>query len=188
MLSRALLFASAAPALVASLLATPAAAEETVRFEADEWVVGQPVPAGYHTKKQFRYGLIGGGAALFIATYAGSVFAYVISEANQDGCPGGAANQAIPGCPPVLSDLRYPVGGPFAQVGTAGVTPVGNFVLAVDGLAQAGGLVMVVLGFALPTTVVVRDDMASSTSHPLELTVVPILAHGQNGLGVVGRF
>jgi hypothetical protein len=60
-----------------------------------------------------------------------------------------------------------PVVGPFIAIGTLGATSGGGVVLAIDGLAQSGGLAMIIVG-AIGKTVLVRNDIGRS-GNPLEL-------------------
>ena len=106
------------------------------------------VPQGYHLVSQPRWGLVGGGAAMFSASYAASA----------------ALGAAFNG---TLDYLFIPVVGAFvlgvqafAAVGHesgwfAGLASffevVGGILCFADGILQAGGLAMFIVGLAKPT-------------------------------------
>ncbi len=61
-------------------------------------------------------------------------------------------------------------------------TSVLNVMLAIDGVAQAAGATMLIVGLTSPKTVLVRNDLGEVRLTPMRM--------GQNGggLGIVGTF
>lgn len=177
-----------AVALGASLAASPARAQEappivvapqptyvitpTVRLASPQrvldWEDGEPIPAGYHSVKRKRKGLIIGGALTFGITYLLTALGGAIAA------DAGGGRGAV---------LMLPVFGPFGAMGKeAGAT--GSFLLVLDSLAQAAGITMFSLGMVKPKTTLVRDDLSKIEVRPAPMTF------GANGagFGLVGRF
>lgn len=128
---------------------------------------GDPIPPGYHADTQMRKGLVIGGAITFGVMYMLSVLvgAAIDDVARNDS---GAF-------------LYVPVAGPFLQM-TKTDTSSGNVVLAIDGIAQAAGATMLIVGLTSPKTVLIRNDLA-------EVRVAPMkVGQGGTGLGIVGTF
>jgi hypothetical protein len=131
---------------------------------------GEPVPPGYHAESRVRTGLVVGGAVTFGVLYLISALtASAISDVNKTT---GGEN----------ADLLYvPVAGPFLQM-TQTESSTGNVFLAIDGIAQAAGATMLIVGLTSPKTVLVRNDLA-------EVHVMPMkMGHNGGGLGLVGTF
>ena len=127
-----------------------------------DWNEGEPIPPGYHPSSRVRGGLIGGGAGLFGAVYL--LFGLLPAAIGSDVCDVG-------GCKNTLWPLYLPVVGPFITIGTVhnpGAT--GGIFLALDGLAQAGGVAMIIIG-AIGRTVLVRNDLGEAPNNPLEFKV-----------------
>ena len=127
---------------------------------------GDPVPPGYHADTRVRKGLVIGGAVTFGSMYLLSVL--VASTAND-----------------IQKDsatlLYVPVLGPFLQMGKTDSSS-GKTILAIDGLAQAAGVAMLIGGLVSPKTVLVRNDLA-------EISVVPMrVGTDGSGAGLVGKF
>jgi len=134
-----------------------------------DWDDSQPAPAGYHQESHVRKGLVIGGAVTFGVTYFFSALAASITaDANS-----GNTNPA--------AALWVPALGPFIQM-THGGSATGNFFLALDGLAQVGGVTMFAIGIASPKTELVRNDFG------LDLRLAPIVAKDQSGMALIGRF
>jgi len=92
-----------------------------------------------------------------------------------------------------------PVVGPFIEVGHYGI-PRGNgstldalgqaiyasfdVILALDGVAQAAGAVALVLGLAVPRSVLVRNDLGAIKS----IRPVPMAANNMGRLGIAAQF
>lgn len=136
-----------------------------------DWSEGEPIPPGYHESTRMRKGLVIAGAVLFGTTYLLSALVGAIVTDCQ--CGGTATALLIPGA------------GPFVELGQSN-SATGSFSLVLDGLSQVGGLAMFIAGLAVPRTVLVRDDYASSSG--FHLTVSPIVGPGQRGMGLVGTF
>lgn len=146
----------------------PPAAYQGPRVITD-WDDGQPIPAGYHQSTRIRTGLVVGGAVLFGVCYLMTA----ISGAIASDVGGNHTRSA--------KLLLIPVAGPFSVLSTGSTTA--DLFLALDGLAQAGGVAMLIAGIAAPKTVLVRD--ASN----VKIKPVPMTFGGNGGgLGVVGTF
>jgi hypothetical protein len=146
-----------------------------------DWSEGEPIPPGYHESTRIRKGLVIGGAVLFGTTYLFSAFAATLGAATESDCYGtGCGSTGNP-----LTALFIPAVGPFIQMAHSGNGAVGNFWLALDGIAQVGGITMFAVGFAAPKTVLVRNDLGSNGIH---LQLAPIVAPGRQGMGLIGTF
>lgn len=135
-----------------------------------DWEDGEPVPPGYHPSTRIRKGPVVSGAIVFGIFYMFSTLAAAVGSDT-----GGSSGNAE-------AALWVPGIGPFIQMG-ATTSAIGNWFLAIDGLAQTGGLALLIYGLASPRTVLVRNDLG--------LHVVPrvmALGHGGGGLGLVGSF
>lgn len=144
------------------------------------------LPPGVHRERRLkRWPLLAGGLAFGVP--------YVLSVTTA-----GAF-----GDEPPVTWLNVPVVGPWIFVaqwkgafrGVQGddnplpgfATLVSDFVLILDGAAQATGLVFLAYGAASHETVVVDD--AASTHSSLRVTAIPtIVGRGAPGLGLVGTF
>jgi hypothetical protein len=150
---------------------------------------GEPVPPGYHVDTRIRKGLLIGGAVTFGALY---LISAATASAAQDT---GDGDEFAP--------LYIPAVGPFVTIGTTNSQGAGTFLLIVDGVAQSGGLLMAILGLALPETLLVRNDVGQSTpagagetsasgasdaGEGASVGVAPIMVGGGTlGFGLVGR-
>lgn len=132
---------------------------------------GDPIAPGYHAESRIRTGLVVGGAVTFGVLYLlSALVGAAISDTNK--ITGGSDS----------GDFLYvPVAGPFLQM-TRTESSTGNVFLAIDGIAQAAGATMLIVGLTSPKTVLVRNDLG-------EVRVLP-MRMGQNGggLGLVGTF
>lgn len=147
-----------------------------------DWRDGEPIPPGYHPVHRARGGLIGGGLAMFGASYLFSVLGAAADASStcyqtQYAGPGSSSS----GCEHKFWPLWIPVGGPLIAIGTTHSDPLGTTVLVLDALVQGGGVLMAALGIN-GHTVLMRNDLGQK----LELT--PMMAMGQthsgNGMGV----
>jgi hypothetical protein len=134
--------------------------------EITEWTEGDPVPTGYHLARRTRKGFIIGGAVTFASLYLLSAF----SAATLDDAGEGPAQA-----------LYIPAIGPFIQMFYT-TTERGKLLDALDGVAQTGALVMLVVGLTSPRTIPVRD-LATPSVLP-----VPYVSESGGGLRVVGSF
>jgi hypothetical protein len=130
-----------------------------------------PVPSGYTKVTRARKGLIIGGGATLGAAYATTVFGGLVIAAFGDLF--GQHTDAGP--------YFIPVFGPFLAMGQAKSSD-DQFALAMLGIGQTAGAVMLIYGLANPRTVLVRNDQLIVTS------VAPLIAPGAAGLSIVGRF
>lgn len=153
-----------------------------------DWNEGEPIPPGYHPVSRVRGGLIGGGAGLFGAFY---LISAAVAAVDND-----CAQISV--CKNTLWPLWIPVAGPFIAVGTAAGSTSGGFLLVLDGLAQAGGVIMIIAG-AMGRTILMRNDLGDAKS-PLEFKVgksvvgevTPMMGMGMtrsgNGMGFSLKF
>jgi len=141
-----------------------------------DWSEGEPIPPGYHEATRIRKGLVIGGAVLFGTTYLFTALgASIVAACSGENCY-SAGSLFVPGV------------GPFIQMAQPGNGAIGNFWLAVDGIAQLGGITMFVVGLAAPKSVLVRNDLGSSSKKDFQLALSPIVGPGQQGMGLVGTF
>jgi hypothetical protein len=136
---------------------------------------GDPIPPGYHSAERVRKGLIIGGAVTFGTLY---LFSALVAAAGADSSQNGSNPEAA---------LWVPGVGPFLQMAQTR-SATANVLLAVDGLGQSAGLVMLGFGLFSPKTVLVRNDLASSKSNKTEVAVAPMTGRGTTGMTVVGSF
>lgn len=129
-----------------------------------EYQDGQPVPAGYHPESHVRKGLVVGGAVTLGSLWLlSSVTAAAAHDAGTKG----------------LDGLYVPCVGPFIAIGTGKPNSTGTLGLVLDGIAQTGGLAMMIGGLASQKTVLVRDS-------GFELRAAPMVGRGAYGLGFIG--
>lgn len=130
-----------------------------------------PVPYGYTRVTRTRKGLIIGGAVTLGATYLATAFIGAVAE---DFIRASGSNTS-------LTPLYIPIAGPFLEIGQTD-SAVARFYLAVSGLGQSAGALMLLYGISSSRTVLVRNDQLIVTS------VAPMIAPGATGLSIVGRF
>ena len=147
----------------------PSAAGPRVITDYEE---GDPFPAGYHPVQRTRKGLVVGGAVTFGCLY---LISLLIAAANTDAAK--ADNRSSE-----ADALYIPAIGPFVQMARTS-SATANVFLALDGIAQAGGIAMFVAGISMPKTVLVRDASTSPTLH-----LAPLVGRGSTGLAVMGTF
>lgn len=129
-----------------------------------DWEPGEPVPEGYHLTTQIRTGLVVGGAVVFGVTWFLNALVASIGI------------QAAP--------LYIPIVGPFIAMGTfRSLQAVDAFFLALDGLTQAGGVAMFIVGLAVPRQQLVRNRYATA---PWILPMPMAFGNGGGGIGFVG--
>lgn len=133
---------------------------------------GEPIPPGYHAESRVRSGLVVGGAVTFGVMYLLSV---LVGAAISD------TNKAFNNNRDNGDFLYVPVAGPFLQM-TKTESSSGNVTLAIDGIAQAAGATMLIVGITSPKTVLVRNDLG-------EVRVMPMrMGDKGGGLGLIGTF
>ena len=106
----------------------------------------------------------------------GSVDVDLVAAVGQD--LSSTSNNSNP-----LASLYIPGIGPFIQMTQSGNLATGNVLLALDGIAQAGGIAMFIVGLTSPRTVLMRNDLGKPTIIP-----TPIVGHNSAGLGLLGTF
>ena len=133
---------------------------------------GEAVPPGYHAETRIRTGLVVGGAVTFGVMYLFSVLAgSIINDANKGRYGDGTRGDF----------LYIPVLGPFLQM-TKTDSSSGNTTLVIDGVAQAAGVTMLIVGVSSPRTVLVRNDLAEVRISPMKV------GEKGTGLGLIGTF
>jgi hypothetical protein len=136
----------------------------------NDWEEGEPIPPGYHPSTRIRRGPVISGAIIFGIFYLFSTLAAAVGSDVSSGSSNPVAALWVPGI------------GPFIQMGSTS-SATGNWVLALDGIAQSGGIALLVYGIAAPRSVLVRNDLG--------FHVMPRpMALGRNGggFGLVGSF
>jgi hypothetical protein len=139
--------------------------------EITEFDDSAPVPYGYTRVTRTRKGLIIGGAVTLGATYLATAF---IGAVAADLLKAEGSNTSV-------APLFLPVAGPFLEIGQTD-SAIARFYLAVSGLGQTAGAIMLLYGISSSRTVLVRNDQLIVTS------IAPLIAPGVSGLSVVGRF
>jgi hypothetical protein len=128
------------------------------------WDDDRAAPSGYHLEGGVRDGLVIGGAVTLGSLYLlTALTAAALHDTNREGNPGV---------------LYVPVAGPFLHLKDAS-SDTAKLVLVVDGLAQAAGAAMLVVGLTAPRTFAVRNDAAT-------IAITPVIGPGR--AGVVGTF
>lgn len=146
-----------------------------------EYQEGAPVPAGYHAEQRARRGLVIAGAVTFGSMYLLSAMVAAIgADSHEMECTYGGTTPSCRDKGNPVAALWVPAIGPFIQMAKTD-SSTGNLFLAIDGLAQTGGVVMAVYGLASPKTVLVRNDLGS-------VRVVPQVGKSSTGLALVGNF
>jgi hypothetical protein len=136
-----------------------------------DWEPGNPIPHGYHAETRVRKGKVISGALVFGIPYLYSSF---IAAIGQDVAEAEGGDN-------VLGWLFIPVLGPFLEMMETD-SSTAHYVLALDGIAQAAGVTLLVTGLVFPKWVLVRNDLASGTLVPMKIGM------DGSGLGFVGRF
>ncbi len=164
-------------AIAGSAAAAPAAADEPTRDELTDPTLVPP--AGAPTR------LVLTGAAIAVGWYAaGTGMSFLFPDA------------------PGANDLRIPVAGPWMALadtgcadndpGCSGFTVAIRAILTVmDGVGQAGGLLLVGEGLFLPSSGAARAPAPrrrSSVFHPTQVRATPMVGRHSFGLGLGGRF
>lgn len=149
---------------------------------------GDPIPPGYHADTQMRKGLVIGGAITFGVMYIFSVIAgAAMDDMNKTRSSYDYRTGLSTSSPGKAEDsgtfLYIPVAGPFLQM-TRTDTATGNVFLAIDGVAQAAGATMLIVGLTSPKTVLIRNDLAEVKVTPMRMG----MDGSGTGLGLVGTF
>ena len=138
------------------------------------YVEGQRPPAGYHEKTEVRRAYVAAGAAVFGVAYGGALLTALAYSDTESDTEERTDTHAMP--------LLIPAAGPFIGLATLDPDLNGTSWLVLDGLVQATGIAMFLVGVLDPTRKWVRDDFG------LQLHVTPYRTATQTGMGLVGRF
>jgi hypothetical protein len=141
------------------------------------------IPPGYTRDTKIRKGLVIGGAVTFGAVWlltAAVGAAWMDYEIREEESR-SALSVTDSYEPADVGVLIIPVAGPFIAIGTLNASAGGGTLLAIDGLAQAGGLAMLIVGLAAKKDVLIRTG-------DVEMTVTPAIGQGRTGLGLQGSF
>jgi hypothetical protein len=111
------------------------------------------------------------GASLFALSYLASALAATTGYSTDD----GTSSSRTP--------LWVPAIGPFVMMGNTSSAGA-DILLAVDGLAQIGGLTMLVYGLASPKT----SRAGGEATAPLAFSIAPLVAPGTSGVTLFTRF
>lgn len=145
-----------------------------------DYIEGMTIPPGYTRDSQIRKGLVIGGAVTFGTMWLLSVAVGAVAmEIEEEDDEWGGDSDGV--SPTDAGMLMIPVGGPFISIATYEASAGGAVLLVIDGIAQAGGLAMLIVGLAAKKDVLVRTG-------DVEMTVTPMVGQGRTGLGVLGRF
>jgi hypothetical protein len=118
-----------------------------------------------------RSNLVWSGASLFALSYLASSLAATTGYSADDGLSS------------TRTPLWVPAVGPFVMMGSA--SSVGaEVLLALDGLAQIGGLTMFIYGLASPK----MTHASEGTKTSFVISIAPLLAPGAPGAALVARF
>jgi hypothetical protein len=139
--------------------------------EITEFDDSAPTPYGYTRVQRTRKGLIIGGAVTLGATYLATAF---IGAVAADFLKAEGSNTSV-------GPLFLPVAGPFLEIGETD-SAIARFYLAVSGLGQSAGAIMLLYGLTSSRSVLVRNDQLIVTS------IAPMIGPGASGLSVMGRF
>jgi len=139
------------------------------------WRNGDPVPPGWVKETQVRRGLIIGGAAMLGGAWVGSSIAAGLGSTI-------SSNKVFTSD---WSPLAIPVVGPFVAMTTLDSEGVGTALLAMDGLVQVGGLVMIIVGATAKKTTI--RPLATTELKPT-WEVTPVLSSRMSGMSLSGRF
>jgi hypothetical protein len=132
---------------------------------------GYPIPPGYHQEMRQRKGLIVGGAVTFGVLYSLSATGVLLS--------GGGAKAVL-----------VPVAGPFIEIANiqstlsgsegSGLRAMATTFMVLDGVGQAAGVAMLLVGLTQPKPLLVRDDVTATTVRITPLT----MGHDGRGVGI----
>jgi hypothetical protein len=160
---------AAACAVILSIIAPMTAHADDAAPSATASAAPVGTPAAPSSAPPSRKGFVVGGAVVFALTYIGSALAATTGYANSADLTSARGF------------LWVPAVGPFIQMGNA--TAAGDVFLVLDGLAQVGGLSMLVYGLAAP-----RAETAFTPPKPPAVSLVPMVTPQSTGALLVGRF
>jgi hypothetical protein len=140
------------------------------------WSRWEPIAPGYHWSTRPRRGLVIAGVIVFGSAYLLSMLLAPLVSGFASFA--GNTNTSV-------GALFVPGVGPFIEIGQS-LGATASFYFALDGLAQLGGIAMIVAGLNVPKAVLVPNHYGASTG--VQFSFVPIVAPGRQGLGLVGTF
>ncbi|MEZ4293759.1 MAG: hypothetical protein R3B70_02195 [Polyangiaceae bacterium] len=157
----------------------PNPAQQDTRPLTMDYEEGEPIPAGYHLRTRMRTKLIGAGAGVMGGMWILSTIIGAIANSAHERPVGDGRTD-------LWTPMYVPVVGPFITIGTASsdLSSGGTALIVFDGLAQTGGLAMLILGIALPEKKLVRDALVLEPTEGV--TVTPTV--GVGSLGFSGTF
>jgi hypothetical protein len=145
------------------------------------WQEGDPIPPGYGTTTTFHKGLVIAGAVTLGAMWVASIAAYamLIEEDDRVTFDDGSGNFVTieDDAEERWAPLVVPVVGPFIAIGTSEDTSAAPY-LVIDGVAQVGGLTMLIVGLVMKKEKLVWVG---------DLEIAPLVGR-QNGVAVGGSF
>jgi hypothetical protein len=131
----------------------------TVRFPPHTlpYDAGAPIPAGYHLEQRATKSYVLLGTTMFGAAYLPSLFvtAAVVGGRQPDA--------------PRIEPLAIPIAGPFVTIMTAHTGVPGGVLLVADGIAQTGGILLLIAGMKIKEPVLVFDTINATA----RLSVAP---------------
>lgn len=138
--------------LALSLTAVPVAASAQVRGNPRPVQIpyeeGAPVPPGARVVHRARAGMISAGASVFGTVWLFSAMLGTVGSSQRAG---------------VAAWMSVPIVGPFIYASTAtGVSGLGGTMLALDGVLQGAGLVVLIVGATHPVPFLTYDRAAAS--------------------------
>lgn len=144
------------------------------------YVEGMPIPMGYHVGEQRRHTLVAVGASLFAASYLASVLTATTVML------GGDRHRSEVG------PLYVPFAGPFVTLATSRSVDINDkhertngILLIADGVTQAAGALIFIIGMATHEQVLLRNATPTTTATPL---LRPDVLVGPSGGAMTWRF
>jgi 16S rRNA U516 pseudouridylate synthase RsuA-like enzyme len=122
-----------------------------------------------------RMGLVGGGIGMLGGAWLLSAV-FAAAAMGDDGSLLGSNHD-----PEDWAPLFVPLAGPFIAIGTLEADSQGALLLALDGIAQLGGLTLIIVGATVKRTYLVRTA-------ELEFELAPTIGPTAQGLGLHGSF
>jgi hypothetical protein len=125
---------------------------------------GGPIPPGYHLEERPTKSYVILGTTIFGAAYLPSLFvtAAVVGGRQPDA--------------PRIEPLAIPIAGPFITILTAHTGVPGGVVLVADGIAQTGGVLLLISGLKIREPVLVFNTINATAR--LSVTPGSVSLHG----------
>ena len=145
------------------------------------YVEGQPAPAGYELQSsRSRPLIIGGAVTLALSWNAALLAGYIVEMSYSADCEDNWSSRCD--VKPYLM-LGIPLAGPFLGAMSLDMNPTEQAVALLDGAAQIGGLVLLLVGTTRRSYQWVRIETDFA-----RWTIVPTKVGSGSGLGLVGSF